>query len=187
MERAEKALDLPLAHLLRDATAEELSRTREAQLSVLLASLMAWEALRDRIEAPIAFAGHSLGQITALIASGALTVADGIALAVARANLSGMGASVATRVRLSAGDWFAALPPNLAGQFDLIVANILAGPLSALAPAMGRIAARSAAIILSGILEHQAPRVIAAYARQSMVLRQKLLKNGWTTLILEKR
>jgi release factor glutamine methyltransferase len=45
------------------------------------------------------------------------------ALAVARANLSGMGASVATRVRLSAGDWFAALPPNLAGQVDLIVSN----------------------------------------------------------------
>lgn len=45
------------------------------------------------------------------------------ALAVARANLSGMGASVATRVRLSAGDWFAALPPNLVGQVDLIVAN----------------------------------------------------------------
>ena len=45
------------------------------------------------------------------------------ALAVARANLSGMGAAVATRVRLSAGDWFAALPPNLRGQVDLIVAN----------------------------------------------------------------
>jgi len=45
------------------------------------------------------------------------------ALAVARANLSGMGAAVATRVRLSAGDWFAALPPNLRGQVDVIVAN----------------------------------------------------------------
>ena len=86
VERAEKALDLPLAHLLLDATADELSRTREAQLSVLLASLMAWEALRDRIEAPVAFAGHSLGQITALIASGSLSPADGIALAVARAD-----------------------------------------------------------------------------------------------------
>jgi [acyl-carrier-protein] S-malonyltransferase len=86
VERAEKALDLPLAHLLLDATAEELGRTREAQLSVLLASLMAWEALRDRIEAPVAFAGHSLGQITALIASGSLSVGDGIALAVARAD-----------------------------------------------------------------------------------------------------
>ncbi len=71
--------------------------------------------------------------------------------------------------------------------YDLIAANILAGPLTALAPAMGRIAEHGAAIILSGILEHQAARVVAAYARQSMVLRQKLIRNGWATLILEKR
>jgi release factor glutamine methyltransferase len=45
------------------------------------------------------------------------------ALAVARANLSGMGARVATRVRLAAGDWFQALPTDLRGRFDLIVAN----------------------------------------------------------------
>lgn len=45
------------------------------------------------------------------------------ALAVARANLSGMGARVATRVRLAAGDWFDALPGELRGKVDLIVAN----------------------------------------------------------------
>ena len=45
------------------------------------------------------------------------------ALAVARANLSGMGARVATRVRLAAGDWFGALPPELKGGIDLVVAN----------------------------------------------------------------
>ena len=45
------------------------------------------------------------------------------ALAVARANLSGMGARVATRVRLAAGHWFDALPPELRGQVDLVVAN----------------------------------------------------------------
>jgi len=101
VERAEKALALPLAHLLLDATAEELSRTREAQLSVLLASLMAWEALRDRIEAPVAFAGHSLGQITALIASGSLTLEDGIALAVARADCT-QAAADATPGRMAA-------------------------------------------------------------------------------------
>ena len=101
VERAEAALDLPLAHLLLDATAEELSRTREAQLSVLLASLMAWDALRDRIEAPVAFAGHSLGQITALIASGSLNLADGVALAVARADCTQASAD-ATPGRMAA-------------------------------------------------------------------------------------
>jgi len=85
VERAEAALGRSLAHLLLDAAAA-LSRTREAQLAVLLASLVAWEAVRQQVEAPVAFAGHSLGQITALIASGALTLEDGVRLAVSRAD-----------------------------------------------------------------------------------------------------
>ena len=72
VERAEAALDVPLAPLLLDLDAD-LSRTRDSQLSVLL-SLVAWEAARDVVGRPVAFAGHSLGQITALIASGAVGV-----------------------------------------------------------------------------------------------------------------
>jgi release factor glutamine methyltransferase len=44
------------------------------------------------------------------------------ALDVARANLAGLGRP-AVNVRLAAGDWFAALPPERAGQFDVIVSN----------------------------------------------------------------
>ncbi len=44
------------------------------------------------------------------------------ALAVARANLAGIGRPAA-RVRLVEGDWFAALPAELAGRIDLVVAN----------------------------------------------------------------
>ncbi len=69
--------------------------------------------------------------------------------------------------------------------YDLIVANILAGPLMALAPAMGRITRKGTTVILSGILQHQARGVINAYARQGMVLREKLQRKDWTTLILE--
>ncbi len=71
--------------------------------------------------------------------------------------------------------------------YDLIVANILAGPLIALAPAMGRAAGRGATVILSGILLEQAPRVVAAYARQRMALRRRLERGAWATLILERR
>jgi len=70
--------------------------------------------------------------------------------------------------------------------YDLIIANILAAPLMALAPAMGRAAQRGGMIILSGLLDTQAARVIAAYTRQSMVLRQKIVKKDWATLILQK-
>lgn len=45
------------------------------------------------------------------------------ALAVARANVAGTGGQAATRVRLAEGDWFAALPDDLAGRVHLIVSN----------------------------------------------------------------
>ena len=85
VERAEQALGEPLAPLLLAESADELTRTRESQLSVLLTSLIVWEAAQEHLPAPVAFAGHSLGQITALIASGALPFDDGIRLAARRA------------------------------------------------------------------------------------------------------
>lgn len=45
------------------------------------------------------------------------------ALAVARANVAGTGGQAATRVRLVAGDWFGALPEELAGRVRLVVSN----------------------------------------------------------------
>ncbi len=88
VDRAEAALGEPLSSLILDAPTEQLARTREAQLAVLLTSLVAWEAVRERIEAPIAFAGHSLGQVTALIASGALPLEEGVQFAARRAELT---------------------------------------------------------------------------------------------------
>jgi [acyl-carrier-protein] S-malonyltransferase len=88
VDDAEAALGEPLAHLLLDAPEETLRRTREAQLAVFLHSLMAWEAAKDELdpERVVAFAGHSLGQVTALVASGALSLEDGVRLVARRAN-----------------------------------------------------------------------------------------------------
>jgi [acyl-carrier-protein] S-malonyltransferase len=92
---AETLLDRPLARLLLEAEADELSSTRESQLAVLLTSLVAWTALTealadlpDETRHPVAYAGHSLGQITALLASGAVERSDGLRLAAQRADLS---------------------------------------------------------------------------------------------------
>lgn len=77
----------PVAPWLLDSPAEALATTDAAQIATLTLSLVAWEALAPRLDGPpAAFAGHSLGQITALIASGAVARAEGIALAVARAD-----------------------------------------------------------------------------------------------------
>lgn len=86
---AEAVLDRPLGRLLLEADADELATTRASQLAVFLGSLMAWDALAPHLdEAPLAFAGHSLGQITALVAAGALDRADGFRLAARRADVS---------------------------------------------------------------------------------------------------
>lgn len=91
VEEAEKALGEPLHHLILDASAEQLARTREAQIAVLLTSLVVWEAasptVRDRCEI-VAFAGHSLGQVTALIAAGVMPLDDGVRFAARRAELT---------------------------------------------------------------------------------------------------
>jgi [acyl-carrier-protein] S-malonyltransferase len=88
IDDAEAAFGEPLAHLVLDAGPDELARTREAQLAVLLTSLVAWEALRDDVAAPVAFGGHSLGQVTALIAAGVLPLDAGVRFAARRAELT---------------------------------------------------------------------------------------------------
>ena len=45
------------------------------------------------------------------------------ALAVARANLAGLGGRAATRVNVAGGSWFGALPPSLVGSLAVVVSN----------------------------------------------------------------
>ena len=83
VERAEDTLGERLTPLLLDSA---LDRTRDAQLAVVLVSLMAWEAREG--DRPVAFAGHSLGQVTALIAAGVLGFEEGIRLVALRAEVT---------------------------------------------------------------------------------------------------
>jgi ribosomal protein L11 methyltransferase len=71
--------------------------------------------------------------------------------------------------------------------YELVVANILAGPLTELAPGMGVITQAGGIAILSGILNTQADGVIGAYEKAGFALRDHLKRKDWTTLVLEKR
>jgi [acyl-carrier-protein] S-malonyltransferase len=86
VDQASDALGRDLGALLLDAGAEELRATREAQVSTFLLSLVASEALRAaRPDLRVtALAGHSLGELTALVCAGVLTPADGLHLVAER-------------------------------------------------------------------------------------------------------
>ena len=73
------------------------------------------------------------------------------------------------------------------GPFDLVIANILAEPLVDLAPRLAQALVTGGTIVLSGILERQAPRVLAAYAAAGFSRRQILHLNGWVILTLVRR
>lgn len=72
------------------------------------------------------------------------------------------------------------------GPFDLVVANILAGPLVAMAADIAAVLGNGATLVLSGILVPQAREVLARYRSFGLRLVRHDRHNGWSTLVLEK-
>lgn len=71
--------------------------------------------------------------------------------------------------------------------FPLVVANILAGPLIALAPDIRRTVEGGGKLVLSGLLDHQAQMVSASYIAHGFIKRGRLSIDGWSTLLLQCR
>jgi ribosomal protein L11 methyltransferase len=72
-----------------------------------------------------------------------------------------------------------------AGPFDVVMANILAEPLIALAPAIREVVAEGGRVLLAGLLARQADGVIAAYEAEGLrVLRRS--GDAWPVLLLGK-
>ena len=86
VEEASDVAGRDVANLLLDADAEELRDTRNAQLTTFVSSLMVLDAVERLGIEPSYCAGHSLGEYTALTATGALAFDDGVRLVVERAD-----------------------------------------------------------------------------------------------------
>ena len=135
-----------------------------------------------------------LGCGTAVLAMGAAHVwpdatilasdIDEVAVEVAEANLAANG--LAGRVACIEAEGLD--NPDIAGKapFDLIFANILKGPLIALAPAITDALAPGGRVILSGILNEQADEVIEVYSAAGNSLVERSEIGEWTTTVLRK-
>jgi ribosomal protein L11 methyltransferase len=73
-----------------------------------------------------------------------------------------------------------------AAPFDLLIANILAGPLITLAADFARATAPRGNIILSGLLTSQEPDVLAAYTDPGFRLHKRLTRGDWAILWLRR-
>ena len=70
--------------------------------------------------------------------------------------------------------------------FDLICANILAGPLTKLAPPLAAVLARRGLAVLSGLLRDQEQQVLSYYRPLGLVLRRTYRDGPWSALVLER-
>jgi len=78
--------------------------------------------------------------------------------------------------------------PALAKQapYDLIIANILAGPLTKLAPEIARALSPGGIAVLSGLLEWQENMVVSFYRPHGLILRGTRRQSHWSAVTLER-
>jgi [acyl-carrier-protein] S-malonyltransferase len=106
-DEAGQGCGLDLWSLSQQGPEEELNRTEVTQPALLAAGVAVWRVWNERGGAqPALFAGHSLGEYAALVASGALSLADGAAL-------------VRERGRLMQG----AVPPGVGAMAAILMAE----------------------------------------------------------------
>ena len=122
--RISAATRVDVDHLLTQASDEELVRTDRAQLATFALSLVGWGELLDHDVRPRYLLGHSLGEFSALVASGLLSVDEGARLIAVRG--SAMAAAAEKRegsmVALMGGDDGARA--SLDSLVDVWVANV---------------------------------------------------------------
>lgn len=108
---------------------------------------------------------------------------DPVAVATAAGNAARN--RVAPGIRLARADGLRGLPWQVAG-YELVFANILAGPLVAMAGALSAAVAPGGDLVLSGLLQHQANRVHAAYRARGLKPLAPIPDGEWMTLCFRK-
>ncbi|WP_165732477.1 ACP S-malonyltransferase [Polaribacter sp. 20A6] len=83
-EKANKILGFSITDIMFEGTAEQLKETKVTQPAIFLHSVILAKVLGDSFQ-PEMVAGHSLGELSALVANGVLTFEDGLKLVSKRA------------------------------------------------------------------------------------------------------
>lgn len=107
---------------------------------------------------------------------------DPVAIEIANENIALN--KVRDSITTACAEGFAGAEIAQAEPFDLIIANILAGPLISMAADMKKALKPGGSLLLSGILASQRDAVLAAYAAQGLRHIATLPKEGWVSLHL---
>jgi ribosomal protein L11 methyltransferase len=134
----------------------------------------------------LAFAAHSLWPKAYLTASDIDPVSVDVTADNARVNNVPCGVAQG-QLTLCAAEGTAHPLIVSRAPYDLVTANILAGPLIELAPSIAQIMDEGGALILAGLLNTQAEAVLRAYRRHGFRLQKRVDCGDWPCLWLVKR
>ncbi|KMS59827.1 50S ribosomal protein L11 methyltransferase [Novosphingobium barchaimii LL02] len=134
----------------------------------------------------LAFAALSLWPRTLATASDIDAVCVGVVDDNAAANGMTMGAGRGQLV-MTVADGMEHPVLDARGPYDLILANILAGPLVSLAPDFGKALIPGGHLLLAGLLETQEAAVRAACRRAGLRLAARMVNGDWSILWMRKR
>jgi [acyl-carrier-protein] S-malonyltransferase len=149
-DQADRVLGIALSRLCFDGPVESLNETSNTQPAILTTSIAALRVLEERgMDRPTYVAGHSMGEFSALVAAGALSLEDGLRLVRERGRLmkqagerspGGMAAvlglerepleAICTTVREQSGEYVGIANDNCPGQL------VISGSLASLERAM---------------------------------------------------
>jgi ribosomal protein L11 methyltransferase len=110
---------------------------------------------------------------------------DPVAVDVARDNAAING--VGDRLTALVSDGYAHPLIRARGPFDVILANILADPLCAMARDLANHLTPEGTAILAGLLDRLAEQVVASHQTYGLFLTQKIKIGPWTTLIMSRK
>lgn len=143
--KAEKASGLNLRGIYWDGSDEEMADTRALQPALTVVNLNIWNNFKLR---PSAAAGHSLGEFSAVAASGALGIEEILEIVSLRGSLmaAAKGGSMAAVVKLTASEVEAIVAETSAELQDIIVCanynspvqTVISGTAEAVRAAIGR-------------------------------------------------
>lgn len=134
----------------------------------------------------LAFAALALWPRALATASDIDAVCAGVVADNARANGVTMGARAGELV-MTVADGMAHPVLEARGPYDLVMANILAGPLVSMAPAFGEAVIPGGHLLLAGLLESQEDEVRRACRRAGLRLAARMVNGDWSILWLRKR
>jgi ribosomal protein L11 methyltransferase len=134
----------------------------------------------------LAFAALRLWPAARATASDIDPVAIEVAAENAAVNRIGLGRARG-RVEMAVADGLEDRRLRARGPYDLVIANILAGPLIDLAPSVAEALEPGGRLLLAGLLAGQAERVARAYRREGLMLQFRIDRGEWPTLAMRKR